>query len=68
MTTQAPRLFEIYRTGDPYSSHWEASEFKDSFDEDICVYRGDLPHLSKTRLIAHLRRLYPGCKIRDRKW
>ena len=58
------RLFSIQQCGDPYSSHWEASEYEHSFDDRFAIYRGDLPHLSRDRLTAHLRRLYPGCCIR----
>lgn len=60
-----PKLFEVEITGDPYSRAWICREFKESFDERFCIYRGDLSGLyGKTRLIATLRRMYPGCKIR----
>lgn len=40
-------------------------EYKNSFDEKICVYRGDIsPIQGRDRAIAYLRKMYPGCKIR----
>lgn len=66
MDTQ--HLFEIKPCGDPYNRHgWEVMEYQDSFDEDTCVYRGDLsPMQGRDRTIRYLRRVYPGCKIRVR--
>jgi len=59
-------LFEITRTGDPYNrTGWDVREYKNSFDEDTCIFRGDLgPIQGRDRTIRTLRRMYPGCKIR----
>lgn len=58
-------MFEIKPTGDPYSKHgWDVYEYKESFDEPTCVFRGDLsPVQGKRNTIDMLRRLYKGCKI-----
>lgn len=62
-------LFEILRCGDPYNrTGWDVHEYAKSFDEDTCVYRGDLsPIQGRDRAIRILRRMYPGCKIRVRR-
>lgn len=62
-------LFEICRCGDPCNKYgWDIREYKDSFDEETCVYRGDLsPMQSRDRTISYLRRNYPGCKIKVQK-
>jgi hypothetical protein len=60
------RLFEILPCGDPYNRYgWEIREYRDSFDEEFPIYRGDLsPIKGRDRTIQMLRALYPGCKIR----
>jgi len=60
------RLFEILPCGDPFNrAGWDIREYRDSFDEDVCVFRGDLsPSQGRDRTVAMLRRLYPGCEIR----
>lgn len=60
------RLFEIQTTGDPYNkTGWDVHEYQDSFEEQTCVFRGDLsPMQGRDNTIRYLRRLYPGCKIR----
>ena len=65
MGNNKPKLFGIKPNGDPFSKAWEACEYEVSFEDDTCIFRGDFPDLSKTQLIAYLRRHYPGCKIRD---
>lgn len=60
------RLFEIYKSGDPYSHRWDVSEFLSSYDEPTATYRGDLSGLlGRTALRYKLRRLYPHCKIKE---
>jgi hypothetical protein len=60
------KLFEIVRCGDPYNrTGWDVREYKESFDEPTCIYRGDIsPIQGRERTIRYLRRTYPGCKIR----
>ena len=60
------QLFEIVPTGDPYNRFgWDIREYKDSYDEPTCVFRGDLsPHQGRDATVRMLRRLYPGCKVR----
>ena len=60
------RLFEIQTTGDPYNrTGWDVREYQNSFDEDTCIFRGDLsPIQGRDNAIRQLRRQYPGCKIR----
>ena len=60
------RLFEIVRTGDPHNpTGWDVREYKESFNETTCVFRGDLsPIKGRTRAFWTLRRLYPGCRIK----
>lgn len=64
--TTGARLFTIGECGDPYSVNaWVVREYKNSFAETVCVYRGDLsPIRGKRRAVETLRRLYPGCRIR----
>jgi hypothetical protein len=59
-------LFEIMRTGDPYNrTGWDVREYEKSFDDDICIFRGDLsPIQGRDNAIRKLRKMYPGCKIR----
>jgi hypothetical protein len=60
------RLFLIKQTGDPFNKYgWDVHEYTNSFDEPICVFRGDLsPVRGRDNTIRLLRRLYKGCKIR----
>ena len=59
------RLFVVKMCGDPFSSTWDCHEYENSFNDDTCVFRGDLSGLyHRDRLIATLRQLYPSCKIR----
>lgn len=60
------KLFEILRCGDPHNKRgWDVREYKASFDEQVCIFRGDLsPICGRDRAITTLRRMYPGCKIR----
>lgn len=53
------RVFTIKECGDPYSSHYEATEVHTTG----FVYQGNLPHLSKVELENYLRRHYPGCLV-----
>lgn len=59
------RLFEVMSGGDPYSRAADVREYVASFDEDTCVYRGDISGMWGKRETEHrLRRMYPGCRIR----
>lgn len=60
------RLFKIVRNGDWGSPNtWNVQEYKESFDEPTCTFRGDLsPVHGRDRTIRMLRRMYPGCKIK----
>ncbi len=61
------KYFEIYESGDPYSKAWDCTEMPGDFEADTGIYRGDISGIhNKTGLIFYLRRMYPGCKIRDR--
>lgn len=58
-------MFEIRPTGDPYDKRgWDVYEYKVSFDEPTCIFRGDLSPFYDRETVNLLRRLYPGCKIR----
>jgi hypothetical protein len=59
-------LFEIYPTGDPYNkTGWDVREYKHSYDEPTCIFRGDIsPIQGRANTIAFLRQFYPGCKVR----
>jgi hypothetical protein len=60
------RKFEVYECGDPYSRAWDATELPE-WDSDIGTYRGDLSgRFNRAGLVRELRRLYPGCQIRNR--
>jgi hypothetical protein len=61
-----PKLFEILRCGDPYNrTGWDVREYEKSFDDIICIYRGDLsPIQGRDQTLRTLRQMYPGCKIR----
>ncbi len=60
------KLFEIFPTGDPYNkTGWDIREYDKSFDETICIFRGDLsPSQGCDRTVRMLRNMYRGCKIR----
>lgn len=60
------RLFEIKHTGDPFNRHgWDIHEYAQSFNDDTCIFRGDLsPVQGRDNAIRLLRRMYLGCKIR----
>ena len=59
------RLFEITSGGDPYSRAADIREYKESFDEDTCIYCGDLSgRWTKRRAEQELRRMFPCCIIR----
>lgn len=60
------KLFGIRKCGDPFNrTGWEVTEYKNSFEEDVCVFRGDLsPIQGRDKAVRKLRRMYPGCKIR----
>lgn len=58
------KLFEMLPCGDPYSSHVWVREYETSFNDQICIFRGDLPHLRQTAMRAYLKRLYPACIVR----
>ena len=61
-------LFHIMPCGDPYSTAWDVHEYRDSFDEPICNYRGDISGLyGRNNLRRYLRRNYPHCVIREEK-
>lgn len=61
------KKFEIYPCGDPYSRAWDVSECVGKWETGSYVYRGDLSgRYRRTALKLHLRRTYPGCRIRDR--
>lgn len=64
MPNAQPKLFEVYPNGDPYSKGMWVREYNKSFDEKVCIHRGDMPDLRKGDMIAHLRKNYPGCKIK----
>jgi hypothetical protein len=59
-------LFLIKRTGDPFSRFgWDIHEYKESYDEQYCIFRGDLsPSQGRDRTVFMLRSMYPGCKVR----
>lgn len=57
-------LFEVYPDGDPYSCGVWVREYRHSFDDETCIFRGDLSG-SRSVVTAYLRRNYPGCKIRQ---
>lgn len=59
-------LFEILPCGDPYNpTGWDIREYKASYDEQTCIFRGDLsPSQGRDATEIMLRRLYPGCTIR----
>ena len=62
------RLFAIGPNGDPYSRAWKCHEYKDSFDESTCTYRGDISGMyGRNGLRAYLRRTYPHCVIREER-
>jgi hypothetical protein len=62
------RLFHILPNGDPFSSGWEVHEYRQSFEEITCVYRGDISGLyGRNGLRVYLRRNYPGCIIREER-
>jgi hypothetical protein len=63
------RLFELVPTGDPYNKFgWDVREYRDSYDEGTCIFRGDLsPIRGKQSAIRKLRQLYPGCRVRVSK-
>ena len=61
MNSPKPREFEIYESGDPYSSDWDASQVT----EIGTFYMGGA-HAPKVELVRRLRRDYPGCVIRYR--
>jgi hypothetical protein len=59
-------LFEVLPCGDPYSKAYDCREYRASFDEDTCTFRGDISGMwGKTKLVQYLRRNYPGCKIKS---
>lgn len=62
----AGRLFELIPCGDPFAKYsWDVREYQHSYDDKVCVFRGDLsPIRGRVRAEVILRRLYPGCKIK----
>jgi hypothetical protein len=61
--------FEIYETGDPYGTTWDATHYANEAEwkTGSGVFRGDLGYrFRKRELVAYLRKQYPGCVIRNR--
>lgn len=62
--------FEIYESGDPYASTYDATEYADDPrkpEVTTGVYRGDLSGLwGRSTLIAKIRAAHPGCVIVSR--
>ena len=66
---EGDRLFVVAKCGDPYNkTGWNIYEYQNSFDDEFCVFRGDLsPSQGRDNTILMLRRSYPGCEIRVEK-
>jgi hypothetical protein len=62
--TTSARTFHLRPNGDPYSGRW-STVIHETDDSGGRTYRGDLgPYPNPRRAADHLRRLYPGCRIR----
>jgi ribosomal protein L21 len=57
----------IEKTGDPFSSHWEAT-YVAAFGDKTGTSCGDFPHLGKEKLRDYILKHFPGEKVRVRKY